>query len=365
MIARAAAAVAVFGFAVAGTARGQEAAAVRRRIAQLTEARQRRLAEVTHADSVARARIPLDTVRVGAFRIIAGVSMAPMVAVAADSAWRTLEHTFGRTARVLDRFPFVINVVGQAEGEIPVSSRVAFGITFPVGTDRETLTRRFVAQGAQTIGQEVNDSSLVAWMGSYLTPSGPNSDRSDLVYLELVTASWSAARSCYLGDLAACRRALGVTGRDDPILNWYDAADRRMLVRAYETSWWHRIAAVKYQRCIAGGTDADCEVALRALPSIAITPPLSGTARLHLVETALEVGGPGAYDRLLATAGRPMEARLAAAARLPGDSLFALWRGRVLTARPKTVALQAKGAWAAVLWSTLLGFLALRSTRWR
>ena len=168
-----------------------------------------------------------------------------------------------------------------------------------------------------------------------------------------------------MGARVACRRALGLTGNDDPILNWYDAADRRMLVRTSNYSWWHRGAGLLYQRCVGGGPDADCEAALRALPAIAITPPLTGTSRLHLLETALDAGGVGAYDRLLANPRSSMDTRLTAAAALPGDSLLALWRGRVLAARPTTVALQANAAWAAVLWSTLLGVLALRSTRWR
>jgi hypothetical protein len=363
-IARCATTVAGLAIIAVGAATGQDRDVLQQRIDRLTEARRRRLAEVTHADSAARARIPLDTIRVGAFHIIAGASQAPAVAAAADSAWRTLERSFSSAAGALSQTPFVINVVGQAEGEIP-ASLATLSITFPPQPDRETLTRRLIGQGAQTIGQAVNDSALVSWMGSYLTPAGPNSDRADLVYMELVTAPWSAARACYTGDRTACRRALGLLGRDDPILSWYDAADRRTLVRTFGYSWWQRLGGALYQRCVNGGPDADCEAALRALPAMAIVPPLSGTARLHLLETALELGGAGAYDRLLASARSSMETRLAEAAMVPGDSLIALWRGRALAARPTTVALRPSGAWAAVLWGTLLGVLALRSTRWR
>src|SRR5205814_8919717 len=97
----------------------------------------------------------------------------------------------------------------------------------------------------------------------------------------------------------------------------------------------------------------------------AIPGPLGGPMRIWLVQFALEVGGPGGFHRLTAAAGQPVDAQFAAAADMPLDSLLAVWRGRVLAARPEPVTLESKGAWVALSWGVIFGLLALRSTRWR
>ena len=342
--------------------RGQTPAELRQRIARLTVSFDAAELAAARADSLIRARVPFDTVRSGAFRILVGRSMVPLVTVAADSAWRVLERTFGRAAGAVAAQPLVIQVQGQVN--VPASGDWRTSLSFLRQVQAGDIARSLVANGAQTIGER-QDSALSAWLLASFIPTANGSDRFYSIYLELVTSPWSTAHSCYLGDLAACRAALGVTGRADPILGWYDALDRRRMVREFEYPFWKRSAGVLYDRCAQGGPDASCEAALRAIPPIGITTPLSTAARISLLEAALDAGGPGAYERLLAAPRRPIESRLAAAAAVPGDSLFALWRARVLAARPKTVGLGGRSAWAAVLWGTVLGMLALRSTRWR
>jgi len=116
---------------------------------------------------------------------------------------------------------------------------------------------------------------------------------------------------------------------------------------------------------VTGGDDSACVQLLQRTPESAIPAPLGHPTRIGLVQLGLKVGGPEAFHRLTAAAGRPVEAQLATAAGIPLGSLLDVWRGRVLAARPKPVTLEFNGAWVALTWGVIFGLLALRSTRWR
>jgi hypothetical protein len=116
--------------------------------------------------------------------------------------------------------------------------------------------------------------------------------------------------------------------------------------------------------CVEGRSADACTALLRRLPARSLEPPLRNGPRA-LVEQALDLGGPDAYDRLMASPHRPLGERLAVAAGVPQDSLVARWRARVIVARPRAVTLTPRGAWAAFVWILVLGALALQSTRWR
>ena len=109
---------------------------------------------------------------------------------------------------------------------------------------------------------------------------------------------------------------------------------------------------------------AACADALRTVPAEFVPPPMSGVARGLLTDIALELGGVGAYERL-ADAPGPIAARLAAAARVPTDSLVRAWRARAFAGAPRPITLRRAGAWAAMAWAVTFAFLGLRSTRWR
>jgi hypothetical protein len=343
----------------------QSAAELRDRITRLQQVLDRRVAVDLRADSVTRSRILVDTVRAGALRVLTHRALTPLVTAAADSAWRTLEHTFGPTAARAGKGLMIIQSQAHPAIPSPPARILSREITVPRTANLGDVARYLVSYGASFIGTE-RDTALANWMHSEFAPTLSRDDRLELVYLEMVTSPWSKARGCYLGDLQDCRAALGLSGRADPIRGWYDAADRRTKVRDLPPSRWVT-NALPAQQCRNGGSDETCEVALRTMPVAWVETPLSGTARFSLVFLALETGGVGAYDRIAASTDRSIESRLAAGAFLSGDSLLALWRGRVLAARPRTVALgpSGGGAWSAVLWSVFLGVLALRSTRWR
>src|SRR5574341_1731 len=351
------------GLAPAG-GRGQALPEVERRIDRMEQAFRRAQANAARADSVTRLRFPAETIRAGGLTVLAARSVAPLAAPAAESAARVLDRAFGRSALLVATRPFQVYRYAQLEGQLPAPEG-AVTVNLPAEFYVTTLMRSLVHQASVLIAER-QDSTLSAWLRATFVPYGIRSDAYGSIYLELVTTSWSKAHGCYVGDLAACRAALGVAGREDPIVNWYDGVDRRLLAAGYrETPFWNRLRGDVLGRCARGSTDEPCIAALRDIPRSSVPAPLSASASFSLLETVLDVGGRDAYGRLLSRPDRPLEGRLAAAAGLSSDSLFALWRHRVLAARPRTVGLSPGGAWAAVLWSTILGILALRSTRWR
>src|SRR5438132_518515 len=118
------------------------------------------------------------------------------------------------------------------------------------------------------------------------------------------------------------------------------------------------------QPCRAG-SDSACTELLRSLPAGVLPRPLTYDARAALVHVALRLGGREAYHRLVATPGTPIADRLAAAAGVSVDSVVALWRSEILTARPAPVTVPPWGPWAALGWTAVFAVCALRSSRWR
>ena len=116
--------------------------------------------------------------------------------------------------------------------------------------------------------------------------------------------------------------------------------------------------------CVEQGDVAACDAALRTVPAEFIHPPLSSRARGLLVDLALELGGAGAYERLVASRG-PLAGRLATAAHVPVDSLVRAWRARAFAHQPERITLRRAGAWAAMAWAVAFALLGLRSTQWR
>jgi hypothetical protein len=180
------------------------------------------------------------------------------------------------------------------------------------------------------------------------------------VYVELVTAPSIAVRRCYAGAVDACGAALGVV-RGDPIPVWYDASERRALVRQWRDAPQLGVRPA-INSCLRNESDAACLDVLRALQ---VGPPLTNDARQSLMRLALASGGPRAFTRLSQSAGQPFERRLAMASGLPTDSLLRRWRSEIIAARPKSVTMAASFGWSALAWAVVFGLLALRSTRWR
>lgn len=343
-------------------ARAQEQGAQRARIARLERALRNAEAAAARADAM-RPPVALesDTISAGALRVLAPVGVARDTRTAVAEAWPLIDAAFGNAAARLANHPFTL-VGGGRRGE---ADRVD-GVTNPVMTNGQAtdIVQRLL-WAAATVVASGSDSALADWMRGALVPIRDPAGERRGVYVALVSAPSPAARQCYLGDLAGCRSALGFAPVSETVTDWYDAPRRRQIVQDMSNLDQVRSTPRSYVACVAEQSDADCLAVLRRAPPGAIPPPLPPAARLSVVRTAVELGGRGAYARLLTTAGTPIEQRLAIASGVPADSLLRAWQAAVLAARPRPVTVEPRGGWVALAWGVAFGLLALRSSRWR
>src|SRR5262249_43769171 len=146
----------------------------------------------------------------------------------------------------------------------------------------------------------------------------------------------------------------------------YDAAQRRAAVAGARTRDVIDPAdRAQYSRCIDDRVDSASVELLRGIPLQQIPQPLNFEARNLLVSTALTMGGPGAYDRLMGDSTAPVSTRLERAANAPMAKVVETWRSSVIAARPQATQVPVRDAAFAVAWVGLIAFGAIRSTRWR
>lgn len=357
--ARAAGALALAGLLVAAPVAGQSTPVYGAHVARLRAEHQRVLAIARAADL---ARPAGDTVRAGALTLIAPPPLAPLARASAPLAWQLLEAKFGGQAgRVAS-----VEIILQQRGIPPVAPRAPNAQIRPVFVPPDAPSAVVAPILAHIGATEVNaaqDSALRRWLQWAIDPRPQPPERYAEVYVELVTAPWTAVRSCYAGDVAACGRALGLADAADPLDSWYGREDRRRLVEHAAATWGLR-RLPESRACVVQGDAAACDAALRTVPPEFVSPPLSGVARGLLADVALELGGAGAYERLADGRG-PIAARLAGAAGVSTDSLVRAWRARAFADAPQPITLRRAGAWAAMVWAVTFACLGLRSTRWR
>ncbi len=187
------------------------------------------------------------------------------------------------------------------------------------------------------------------------------------LYEQLVTSPWTVPRRCFQGDLASCRGLLALDPAAHVLLASYTPEEREVMVARAVGYASVRVPAEKIGACTSRHEAARCaDVLVETFPAPwshggALGPP----GRQALLALALEMGGAGAFDTLVASASAPMGARLARTAGVSVDSLVTRWRNAILAARPRTVTVTPAGGWAALGWATLLGLMALGSSRWR
>jgi hypothetical protein len=203
-------------------------------------------------------------------------------------------------------------------------------------------------------------SKITHWTGGTLTLTPGLGEKIDWAALRLAVVSSPSflGKSCYLGDLRACRTFLGFDTVADPARMLYDATGRRMVVK-YESERFGRASRVATQRCVDGSDEA-CITVLE----LAGTRPLaSNFERGSLVLQAVDLGGTRAVERLVVTPGSSSDA-LAAAAGQPFDSVLASWQ-RHLRDRTSGSPMPLIVAISSIAWIAVCLFFALRSSRWR
>ena len=317
------------------------------------------------ADSARMQNALPDTVREGRFRIEAPPEHLDFARAIARAAEARLARTFG--ASTATRMSFRMRDVTK-ENQLPRrvllerwhEGRQDAAIRLraePGGRDGEDFLIAAVAHEHFMM----LDSTTRRWLRHPLDPSADRTVERTGVYVELATSPNRIVVDCRSGKIDQCRHGFAFEIPEDPIMMWYDVADRR---RIGSRNLQYRRRDPNVQRC-AEGDDRACIAELRTWAANDLPAPLSAGARHSLAWVALGLGGDGALERFESSADTSMQKRLEAAARMPSDSLISAWRDSVMAARPRPVTASGGTAWAAVMWGGLLGILAMRSSRWR
>src|SRR5437762_2438136 len=350
--------------AVVSPLHAQTVAQLRERVDRLSRAYATAYVEAHRADSVRRAlfTVPPESATVGALHVFATAAAIENARAGARAAWPLLDGTSGPAAAMLDDHAFFLQAERSGETARPVSGRTNH--QFLATNEATDIGDRLVWQASQVLVARL-DPALRDWMGGAIVPSVRLPRLLPATYLELLTAPSATTRRCFAGAVAGCRDAFDLPPTPDPYRRWYGPEERRVIVQQVVTG--NDVLSVRdlYQQCVTRGDDAACLRLLQRQPLSAIPQPLGDPSRLELVQLALELGGRGAFSRLMAARGQPVDAQIAAAAGMPADSLLLVWRARVLAARPRPVTLNARGAWVALMWGLVFGLLAFGSTRWR
>lgn len=367
--------------------------------AQLPLARERAEAEDLRLRAARRGAVArtVDTVTVGPFRIFAEPGRVEDARSDFEAVHAEFDALLGDD-RDVPRATFLYDpasVLGDllvADGAARVTGR-NWDL---LGFDRASLERAVRYHAGLAVSRSYPEG-FQAWVGG-LGPIryGDERDRFERHRL-FILARAPAAKECIEGDLEACWDAVGLVGRPRAPDRWYDARRLDPEGRPVASRATPREALAMWHDCRRAGDDGEpCQSAFLAQPRFWMDAiPLPGTLRADLVVFALELGGPGALDRLLdrvpagetptvevevgdstetrerflhlrhADFATEVRAALVAAAGVSEGELMARWRESVLAARPEGVADDGSTRLATTFWIFLFTLAATRSTRWR
>jgi hypothetical protein len=319
------------------------------------DARHQRATQVTRATAVLRGEHP---VRAGDLMIIADYPDSIPLVAAATRAWSILSTTYGSQATSLVAQAIRLTVMFSNRQMM----RSTAGRRVPRNVTVEELERTLLGMA----GQPRVDARFSRWLGNTPHPVFDTAADRASVYVQLVTAGSTAATSCFSGSITGCAAALQLAEDSEFYLTVYDAAERRAAVAgARSRDVLEPTARATYAHCVDDAADSACIDFLRGITLPQIPQPLTFEARNLLVSTTEVMGGPGAYDRLMADTTAPVITRLERAANAPIDKVVATWRANIIAARPRATHVPARDVLLAVGWTGIIAFGAIRSTRWR
>lgn len=177
--------------------------------------------------------------------------------------------------------------------------------------DAERIEREFLGEYGSLMMTSA-PAVIRGWLRAGLLLSLDEDSRRERAMYSLVTGVGTAQRACVRGDAAGCAHALGVRRSGDP----EGGGEYYPLVRA------------------------------------------------DLLLAALELGGEGAWARLIAETEGTLEHRLAAAAGMPADSMLLRWRDGLLALQPDRGPLDVSSAGLILGWSALILAAGLGIARW-
>jgi hypothetical protein len=317
-------------------------------------------------DSVNRARVPYTTFVVGPLLLATDTISAELARSAARAVVERLSPWYGRVLERRRTDTLVVRKQIEGERHLTAIARPAGGgelVAMSVVPEVQPVAAAIQWHVMQAMRDDL-DPTFRTWLGGSLpVDTVPSTAWAD-ARIQLLSSPTTVARRCYAGDLGACKLALLLEPSDDPLMQWYDAADRRRFVREGRGEYLRRFDRnpALGETCLAGSDSACIEAIRGAVGRMPDAVPSS--SRLQLAQLAATIGGTGAMERLLSTPGQP-SARISAAAGIPTDSLLKIWLDRARATQPGSQDMSFGIAASSLAWVLIFGALALRSGRWR
>lgn len=327
------------------------------------EARETRDERAAHEAAAAVARV--DTLRVGLVTVVTPVEQADVARELFTDVWEA-SYSLVRRSPTLERSTFAFQ---WSDDLVPIHLGPPDAQGRQHRIEPATWTRR------ARVEDEIREAigvTLAVDLGAGATAvgrwAGANPWRAramEEVYRRVATTQSRVTRSCLEGDTEACGSAMGLGPRPTPapLEEWYTAEERRLLVTGLWRLATRRLEPSGWSACVGAADTAACD-RLLVLEGSDWTP-LDGTVRATLLAYALERGGEGAWERLLADPGMTPIDALEHASGVPISELLSGWRARLVANRPDTYEGLAQRSGTTLVWTLFFAALALRSTRWR
>ncbi len=327
------------------------------RTAQIEDARRRAAAAATR----------VDTVRIDDLTVLTPIDQGADTRSLFTEVWEESFAHLGHSPalsrsvlsfqRVTDE-PLPIHIVGGGH----VLHRDAW-----VPRERVKADIRRLIAGAMSHDLRDNRSQVGAWLrGNALDPMSWRE-----AYRQVATTYAIVTRACLAADASACGSAMALqTGFDridgpdvgaEILREWYTPQERRALVA--QRGWFGRQAMDLRGRCVAQHETEACDEYLLTVGYD--WTPLATDIRETVVAHALDVGGEGAWGRLVEYPDMTPAEALEYASAQPLDVLLEGWRAELLAHRPEAFEPLVPSSGRAFLWTLLFAALAMRSTRWR
>jgi hypothetical protein len=318
------------------------------------------------AAPAALSAIPRDSIQVGPYIVRAESAYVAIGRATAEGLAPRVERAFGPFASRLARHQFVI----RASGGSHAGADLLTGVADSTGTIElrssdyiavAALEQSWMRKTEEVLTDEAGPETR-AWLGGVLPMDSSTHLTLERAHATLLLSGSDGAHRCATGDDHMCLEVLGLAPVDDPAFTFFNARQRRLLVMG-QSAALRRADAARYDHCAIDGETATCDSLAREIPTDALPAAAPFELRQSLVRFAREVGGDGAYARLIA-ASSPRE-RTEAAARMPADSLVKRWRTALMSIQTRSTAMDGATAASALFWAGLCACLALRSSRWR
>jgi hypothetical protein len=349
----------------ASSAQAQSVAEYRARVDSLAKIWRPLNAAESKREATRPAELPAESLRAGNLIVRSDTATDRLARAAAARLAPLVERAYGASSALLLRHPLVIASTDNRQVAAVVTS-----ITDSTGqrTLRSSVYPNVDAvldSWARKIEQVMLDQAGPAardWVGLAIPLDAPRAQDWTDARIALLFAGSKGTRDCADGNVPRCVQVLGLSETENPIFTFYDASERRALIRSYNQVL-RKADPARYDRCMRDDSPAACDSVAELIPSDAVSLPAPASVRLSLVRFALQEGGAGAFDRFLAAGSR--RARIEAAARMPVDSVVRQWQETISDTHATSTAIDLTTAVSSLLWAGACAALALRSSRWR